>query len=124
MVKSVRQAFNLLLTLLDFTVQLVTIALEFFPLLRSFDNVVSLRVLSWGLSLTTRRFVLLNESFEFDSQVLHLVLSLLKLNSYFVSLLLSCLLFRHEDVLVHLDFTFTLFHRHFQLILPVFQSVH
>jgi len=43
-IKSVKECLDLLLTFFDFAVKLITIALQFFFLLGSLDDVVSLRV--------------------------------------------------------------------------------
>jgi hypothetical protein len=51
-VERVRQSLDLLLALADLTIELVTIALEFFFLLSSLDDIVSLRVLTNCLNLT------------------------------------------------------------------------
>ena len=51
--KSVVESLDFLFALANLAIQLVTVALEFFLLLGSLDNVVSLRVLARGFSLTS-----------------------------------------------------------------------
>jgi hypothetical protein len=53
MAQSVVKCFDFLLALSNLAVKLITIALKFFLLLRRFNNVVSLGVLSGGFDLTT-----------------------------------------------------------------------
>ncbi len=123
MVESVQKSLDLLLTLLDFAVKFVTVALKLFLLLGGLDNVVSLRVFTLSLDFTTAALISLDETLVLDSEVLDLVVALLQLNLDLMALLLSCLQLTDQDVLVHLDFFLTLLHGHLELILAILETV-
>lgn len=118
-VECVGKSFDLLLTLADFAVKLVTVALELLLFLSSFDYKVSLCVFTVSLNISTRALVALHETLVLDAKILNLLSAHLELNSDLVALFLGSLLFRLEDVLVDLNFLLTLIHRHLELVLAV-----
>lgn len=120
MIKSVSQSLDFLFTFSQFAIKLITISLKLLLLLSSFDNKVSLRVLTSSILFTRARFISLNESFILDSQVLDPGLSVLKLNSHLVSLFFSCFRLRNKNVFVDLDFLLSFLHGHLKLILSIF----
>ena len=111
-VQCVDQGLELLLTLADLAVKLVTITLELFFLLSGLDDIVSLSVLTGGIHFSSAGGVLLDKAFVFDTQVLDTTLAVLELNSHLMALFFSCFEFREQNVLVNLDFLLALFHRH------------
>jgi hypothetical protein len=86
MVQGVDQSLQLLLTLADLAIELITITLELFFLLSSLDHVVSLSVLSRGIDFSCAGSVLLNEAFIFDAEVLDATFAVLKLNGHLMAL--------------------------------------
>lgn len=124
MVQGVGERLDFLFALTDLSIELVTVSLEFFLLLSSLDDIVSLGVLTSSLDFSRGGLVAGNEALIFDTEVLHLGVSGLKLNGDLVTLFFGSLLLGHEDVFVNLDFLLTLFHGHLKLALSVFKSVH
>jgi len=67
-------------------------------------------VLTLSLNLARTGLVALYETLVLDAQVLNFVVALLELDLYLVTLLLSSFQLANKDVLVNLDFLFTLLH--------------
>jgi len=124
MIESVCKSLNLLLTLSEFAIKFITISLQFFFFLCSFDDKVCLRMLSGCLLFTWGWFIPCNQTFIFNSQVLNSSLSILKLDSYLMSFFFSCFWLRCKDIFMDIDFLFSLFHGHFKLILSIFETVY
>lgn len=122
-IEGVGKGLNLLFALADLAIELVTKALEFFLLLGSLNHEVSLGVFTISLDVARARLVTLNETFVFDSKVLNLLSSKLKLNSNLMALLLSSLLLALKNVFVHLNFFLTLIHGHLKLVLTVLKTI-
>ena len=120
--QSVEQRLDLLLALLHLAIKFISLSLELFLYLLALDHIVGLGVVA--LSLSTARLVFANKTLIFDSQVFDHVGSLLKLNFNLMSLGLGSLILRNQDVFVNLDFSLTFLHRHLELVLSVFETVH
>lgn len=118
-VQSVCQSLDFLLTLAELSVELVSVPLQLFLLLSSFDYVVSLRVLT---AVVSTLLVPLDEAFVLNPEVLDPRLSVHELYGYFVPLLFSSFGLRDQDILMNLNFLLTLLHRHFELVLSVLKS--
>jgi len=112
MLQSIGECLELLLTLSDLAIELITVSLELLFLLSCFDDIVSLGVLLHISSFSILSGVLLNKSFVLDLKVLHLVLSLLEFNCNLMSLFFSCFLLTHKNILVNSDLFLSLFHTH------------
>lgn len=67
-------------------------------------------MLTLSLNLARTGLVALYETLVLDAQVLNFVVALLELDLYLVTLLLSSFQLANKDVLVNLDFLFTLLH--------------
>lgn len=80
-------------------------------------------MLTHALDFTRAGLGLLDKTFILYSKIFDLVLAKLELNGHFVALLFSCFELGDQDVLVHLDLFFSLFHTHFELIFTVFKPV-
>ena len=74
------------------------------------------------LNLSATGLILANKTFVFDSQVLDHVGSLLQLDLNLMLLGLSSLQLRYQDILVDLDFSFTLLHGHLKLVLSILET--
>ena len=67
-------------------------------------------MLTLSLNLARTGLVALYETLVLDAQVLNFVVALLELDLYLMTLLLSSFQLANKDVLVNLDFLFTLLH--------------
>jgi len=123
-VECIWESFDFLLALSNFAIEFITITLDFFFFLSSFNNVVCLwSLLTVTFTFASARFVALAQTFVLNSQVFNLLRTYLKFDRNFVSLFFGWLKLWNKNILVNLDFLFALFHRHLQLIFSVFKTI-